>query len=209
MHEPRMPNQGTVIETRNTGPLSSKGEGISSGLFLVEFFLCGGLFRAVELEDGSYPNRSGLYAFVIAVLNRAFDLDVRALLELGCELAELAEDDEVVPVGARLFVFAGLFVLAGSLGRKRERGELLVVLAGANDCIATEEAHQKCFVQIHFVSPILNSRSCLGHTGRSQASGPASQVPSSAFTEGPSQMETVTRRAAKRKQKSAAPPGGG
>ena len=46
------------------------------------------------------------------------------------------------------------------------------------------------------VSPFLNSRSCSGHTGRSLASGSDSQVPSSAFTEGPSKMETVTRRAA-------------
>jgi hypothetical protein len=36
------------------------------------------------------------------------------------------------------------------------------------------------------VSPFLNSRSCSGHTRRSQASGADSQVPSSAFTVGSS-----------------------
>jgi hypothetical protein len=59
------------------------------------------------------------------------------------------------------------------------------------------------------VSPFLNSRTCSGHTGRSQARGPSSQVPSSAFTVGPPKVETVTGRAASRKQKSAVPPGAG
>ncbi len=42
------------------------------------------------------------------------------------------------------------------------------------------------------VSPFLNSRSARVTPWRSYASGRDSQAPSSAFTEGPSQMETVT-----------------
>ena len=86
--------------------------------FLVEgfikLFLVGNALSAVELEDGSDPDRIGLHTLVFRVLNLAFDLDVGALLELGCELGQLAEDDEVMPLGA-LVVLAGLFVLVESL----------------------------------------------------------------------------------------------
>ncbi len=92
------------------------------GQFLVGFlFFRSGLFRAVELEDGIDANRVGADRFlrllgrVFGVANLAFDLDVRAFLERGCELAEFAEDDRAMPLGVR-DVFAGLFVLVRGLG---------------------------------------------------------------------------------------------
>jgi hypothetical protein len=125
------------------------------------------------------------------VANLTLKLDVLALLERGRELAELAEDDAAMPFGMR-DVLAGLFALVGGLGGEGERSELLVILAGANFSVVADEAHEDCFVLVHDVSPFLNSRSCSGHTWRSLASGADSQGRSSAFTEGPSQMETVT-----------------
>ena len=89
---------------------------------LVGFLLFrGGLLRAVELEDGVDANRVGADRFlrllgrVLGVANLTFDLDVRALLERGRKLAELAEDDPAMPLGMR-DVFAGLFVLVRGLG---------------------------------------------------------------------------------------------
>src|SRR5208337_4950530 len=58
------------------------------------------------------------------------------------------------------------------------------------------------FVLIHLRVSVFEFPICSGHTWRSYASGRDSQGRSSAFTEGPSQMETVTRRAMKSKQKS-------
>src|SRR5690242_14118656 len=171
--------------------------------------LRGSPFSPVQLEDRSHPNAIGAYRLlrllrrVLKVANLTLDLDVCALLERGCELAELAEDDAAMPFGVR-DVLAGFFVLVRGLGGDGKRGEVLVVLAGANFCVAAEEAHKDCFVLVHggdlrFVEfPV----SCSGHTRRSQARGPASQGRSSAFTEGPPKVETVTRRAAQWKQKS-------
>src|ERR1700761_4173825 len=59
------------------------------------------------------------------------------------------------------------------------------------------------------ISVSLISRILLGSHIAKRASVPGSQVPSSAFTEGPSQTETVTRRATQSKQKSAEPQGAG
>ena len=52
------------------------------------------------------------------------------------------------------------------------------------------------------ISVSLISRKLLGSPLAKPASGPCSQGRSSAFTEGPAKLETVTRRAAQRKQKS-------
>ena len=74
---------------------------------------------------------------VLGVANLALDLQVRALLERGRELAELAEDDAAMPFGVR-DVLAGLFVLVRGLGGDGEGGELLVVLAGTNFGVAAQ-----------------------------------------------------------------------
>jgi hypothetical protein len=101
------------------------------GNLLLCFLLFGGcLFRTVELEDRVDANAVGahrllgLLGCVLGVANLALDLYVRALLERGCELAELAEDDAAMPFSVR-DVFAGLFVLVRGLGCEREGGELL------------------------------------------------------------------------------------
>jgi hypothetical protein len=105
----------------------------------------------------------------------------------------VAEDDAAMPLGVRN-VFAGLFVLVRGLGGDGEGGEFLVVLAGTNFSIVAEVADEGCTIEKHFESPDFEFPICSGHTGRSQASGRDSQGRSSAFTVGPSQMETVTRR---------------
>jgi hypothetical protein len=46
-----------------------------------------------------------------------------------------------MPLGMR-DVLAGFFALVRGLGGQRKRCELLVVLAGANFCVAAEEAHE-------------------------------------------------------------------
>src|ERR1700721_2742029 len=83
--------------------LLPEGNGLCGHVFVegfIELFLGGNPLCAVQLEDRSYPDRIGLHTLVFGVLNLTLDLDVSALLELGCELAQLAEDDEVMPFGA-------------------------------------------------------------------------------------------------------------
>ena len=112
----------------------------------------------------------------------------------------LAEDNAAVPF--RVLDVLAIFLIGG-LGCQRESGEAAVVV-GANFCVAAKESDEGDFVLVHggdlrFVEfPV----SCSGHPSRKRASGPCSQGRSSAFTEGPSKMETVTRRAAQPKQKS-------
>ena len=101
----------TEKEARRIGLLSIKGEEGLFGLFLGRnlhrVFLCERLLRAVELQDGSNPDAVGAYLLlgllgrVLGVADLALDLYVRALLERGCELAELAEDDAAMPFGMR------------------------------------------------------------------------------------------------------------
>ena len=97
------------------------GRFVEGQLFVGFLLFRSGLFRAVELEDGVDANRVGadrllrLLGRVLGVANLALDLDVRALLERGRELAELTEDDAAMPLGMR-DVFAGLFVLVRGLG---------------------------------------------------------------------------------------------
>ena len=213
MAAPRERERGGVSrrEARLSPGFLREGNGLCGHVLVegfIELFLGCNPLCAVELEDGSHPDRVGLHTLVFRVLNLALDLDVSALLELGCELGQLAEDDEVVPFGA-LVILAGLFVLAGLLGGKGERGELLVVFAGANNCIAAEEAHEDYFVQVHDCVSVLKFPICSGHTWRSPASGSDSQGRSSAFTEGPSQMETVTEGGASRSRRTSLPPGVG
>ena len=127
-----------------------------------------------------------------------------ALLQRAGELTELAEDHATVPFGVR-DVLAVLLV--GTLGCQRESGEAAVVV-GANFCVVAEEADEGDFVLVHGgdlryvefpdLARVTNKRS-----------GPGSQVPSSAFAEGPAKLETVTRRATQSKQKSAEPQGAG
>src|SRR5579863_1280277 len=118
---------------------------------------------------------------------------MRALLERGGELSELAEDNAAVPF--RVLDVLAVFLVRG-LGCERQSGEAAVVV-GTNFGIAAKEADEGDVVVIHggdlrFVEfPV----SCSGHPSPKRASGPCSQGRSSAFTEGPSQMETVTRRA--------------
>src|SRR5208337_5370301 len=122
-----------------------------------------------ELEDGNNANAVGTHRLlgllgrVLGVANLALNLHVRALLEGGRELSELAEDDAAMPFGLR-DVLAGLFILIGSLGGDRESGELLVVLAGANFGIVAEEAHEGRFVLVHDRVSVFEFPNCSGHT---------------------------------------------
>src|SRR5579864_8262018 len=80
-----------------------------------------------------------------------FDQNVVTRLELGCELRATAEDDEIVPVGAR-DVLTRFPVLVGGLGSKFKDGEVAVV-AGVDGGVFAEEACEDYFVQIHGESP--------------------------------------------------------
>jgi hypothetical protein len=145
---------------------------------------------AIQLENRIDPNlpdrllRIRLLAVILPAAQLALDLDMSALLERAGELSELAESDATVPLGM-FDVLAVLFVRA--LGCQREGGQAAVIV-GANLCVVAEEADEGNFVLVHdgvlrFVEfPV----SCSGHSRHSLASGPGSQVPSSAFAEGPS-----------------------
>src|ERR1700683_409519 len=147
-----------------------------------------GLLGAIQLKNRVHPNlpdgllAAGLFAVIFPAAQLAFDLNVSALLERAGELAELAENDATVPFGMR-DVLAVLLVRA--LGGERQRGEAAVVV-GANLCVVAEEADEGDFVLVHdgdlrFVEfPV----SCSGHTRRSLASGPGSQVPKVCFLGG-------------------------
>src|SRR5580704_15737137 len=104
-----------------------------------------------------------------------------ALGECLGELRELAEDDATVPFGVRNVL---VVLLVGGLGCQRECREAAVVV-GANFGVAAEEADESYFVLVHeSVSVIEFARCCSGHTGRSLASGPGSQVSKVCFLGG-------------------------
>ena len=62
--------------------------------------------------------------------------------------------------------------LVGRLGCEFEDGEVAVV-AGVDGGVFAEEACEDDFVHVHGDFSVLNSRSCSGHTWRSQRVGPA------------------------------------
>src|SRR5208282_2395843 len=76
-----------------------------------------------------------------------------------------------------------VILLIGGLGCQREGGKAAVVV-GANFWVAAEKADEGYFVLVHDCLRLLNSRCCSGHSGRSQASGPGSQVPKVCFLGG-------------------------
>jgi len=158
----------------------------------IVFFLllCRRFGGAIQLENRVDPNlpdgvlRGRLLAVVLPAAQLALHLDMSALLERAGELCELAEDNAAVPLSV-LDILAVLLV--GAFGCQRECGQAAVIV-GANLCVVAEEADEGDFVLVHdgvlrFVEfPV----SCSGHSRQSLASGPGSQVPSSAFAEGPS-----------------------
>jgi hypothetical protein len=160
------------------------------GSIVFFLLLCRRFGGAIQLENRVDPNlpdgllRVRLLAVVLPAAQLALNLDVSALLESAAKLSELTEDNATVPFSV-LDVLAVLFV--GALGCQRECGQA-VVIVGANLCVVAEEADEGDFVLVHdgvlrFVEfPV----SCSGHSRQSLASGPGSQVPSSAFAEGPS-----------------------
>src|ERR1700733_6760671 len=158
------------------------------GRFIVLLVFRGGLLGAVQLQDRGDPNfpdallRVCLLAGVFPAAQFAFHLDMCALGERLGELRELAEDYATVPFGVRDVL---VVLLVGGLGCQRECREAAVV-GGANFWVAAEKADESYFVLVHeSVSVCLNfARCCSGHTGRSLASGPGSQVPKVCFLGG-------------------------
>lgn len=173
----------------------------------------GGLLAAVELQDRVDPDLPdallgvSLLAVVFPAAQLAFHLDVGALDEGLGELGELAEDDATVPFGVR-DILAALPVLVGGLGGQRERGEAAVV-GGVDFGIAAEEADESDFVLIHDLCLRLLSFPNLLGSHRAEPSEWARLPSAKLCIYGGSGTETVTRRAAKPKQKSAVPLGAG
>jgi hypothetical protein len=169
--------------------------------------------RAIQLLDADYPDAVGLLrgigllALVLGVAQLAFHQEVIALLELGCVLAATAEDDQIVPLGAG-DVLARFLVLEGGLGGEFENGEVAAV-AGVDGGVFAEEACEDDFVHVHGVSPFLNSRIARVTPGEAKREAPAPKCQALHLRWVRRRWKTVTRRAAKRKQKSAEPQGAG
>ena len=169
-----------------------KSKGLCSrfllGRFIVILIFRGGLFGAVQLQDRSDPNfpdallRVRLLALVLPAAQFAFHLDMCALGERLGELRELAEDDATVPFGVR-DVLAVLLV--GGLGCQREsRDAAVCVLVRTSGLLPRKPMRVTLFWYMR-VSPFVEfARCCSGHTGRSLASGPGSQVPKVCFLGG-------------------------
>jgi len=121
-----------------------------------------GLLGAVELQDrrdAYFPNAlvaAGLLIRALAAPQFALDGQVSALLQGLRVVGEFAPDDAAMPLGVAV-VFAGLLVLVGTLGGKREDGEVRAVgCVGAG--VLSEESDERDAVLLHGESPLVNSR---------------------------------------------------
>src|SRR5208282_3727647 len=177
---------------RITGLPRVKSKGLCSrrllGHFIVLLIFRRGLLGAVQLEDRSDPNfpdallRVRLLALVLPAAQFALHLDMCAFGERLGKLRELAEDDATVPFGVRDVL---AILLIGGLRCQRKSGDAEVWVVGASFWVAAEKADEGYFVLVHDrVSVFEFARCCSGHTGRSLASGPGSQVPKVCFLGG-------------------------
>src|SRR5258708_35103910 len=148
---------------------------------------------------------------VLAIAQFAFDLHVRAFLQLAGEFGELAPNGAAMPFGAR--VVAALRILPRGFGGNGEGGDRSV--RGALEfCVVADEADEGNAVLIHDLNLLFLPCSLAGHP---EAGGTCSPGQALHFLEEPEKMvfgkpdlfgrKPETRRAAWRKQRSAVPPG--